>query len=190
MIYFIRYNCLRLNATVLRKPRFSFLLHLPMWNSTTTVFTADRFMNIYKSSISEITNSYFSFPYCCCYFFLFIALHNFTSIYSSYILLAYIHLKQWVAEYFHSSRSCTMIIFTHFELIPLFPYADLFSFLIFIFCFFLNFVCDGRGCIHINAVTHRSKLRTLYLLELELQTVGSCTECVLELFLCNNSICS
>lgn len=40
---------------------------------------------------------------------------------------------------------------------------------------------DGRGCVHINADTQRSELRTLYLLELELQTGASCTECVLEL---------
>lgn len=50
------------------------------------------------------------------------------------------------------------------------------------FCFFLNFVYDGRGCVHINADTHRSEMRTLCLLELELQTVASCTEYVLELF--------
>lgn len=58
----------------------------------------------------------------------------------------------------------------------------MFFFLNIYFCFFLNFVYDGSGCVHINADTHRSEMRTLYLLELELQTEASCTECILELF--------
>lgn len=45
-------------------------------------------------------------------------------------------------------------------------------------------MCDTKGCVHINADIHRSKMRTLDLLELELQTVLSCPECILERISC------